>query len=75
MGRYFKAQAWIDVTVRPVSGLTLRAAGTYVDSKVLEFVGIDNERVTGDYRGSALPFSPKWQFVGDANIASIWAAA
>lgn len=58
--------AEIDVTVRPVSGLTLRAAGTYVDSKVLEFVGINNDRVTGDYRGSALPFSPKWQFVGDA---------
>lgn len=58
--------AEIDVTVRPVSGLTLRAAGTYVDSKVLEFVGINNDRVTGDYHGSALPFSPKWQFVGDA---------
>src|SRR3546814_8254074 len=48
--------AEVDVTVRPVSGLTLRAAGTYVDSKVLNFVGINNDRVTGDYRGSALPF-------------------
>jgi outer membrane receptor protein involved in Fe transport len=33
---------------------------------VLEFTGINNDRVTGNYRGSALPFSPKWQFVGDA---------
>lgn len=57
--------AEIDVTLRPVSGLTLRAAGTYVTSKVLEFTGINNDRVNGDYRGSALPFSPKWQVLGD----------
>ncbi|MEH6759344.1 MAG: TonB-dependent receptor [Parasphingorhabdus sp.] len=58
--------AELDITVRPTSGLTLRAAGTYVDSKVQEFTGINNDRVNGNYRGSDLPFSPKWQFVGDA---------
>ncbi len=58
--------AEIDITARPLSGLTLRAAGTWIDSKVLDFVGINNDRVLGDYRGSELPFSPKWQLVGDA---------
>lgn len=57
--------AEIEITTRPVSGLTLRLAGTYVDSKVLEFNGINNDRVLGNYRGSALPFSPKWQAVSD----------
>ncbi len=57
--------AEIEITARPISGLTLRLAGTYVDSKVLEFNGINNDRVLGDYRGSALPFSPKWQGVSD----------
>ncbi|WP_196221855.1 TonB-dependent receptor [Sphingobium sp. CAP-1] len=58
--------AEIDITARPMSGLTLRTAGTWIDSKVLNFVGINNDRVLGDYRGSELPFSPKWQLVGDA---------
>src|SRR3546814_20629391 len=51
--------AEIEVIGRPVSGLTLRGAVTYVDSKVLRFVGINNERVLADYSGSSLPFSPK----------------
>jgi outer membrane receptor protein involved in Fe transport len=58
--------AEIDITARPVRGVTLRAAGTYIDSKVLKFVGINNDRVTGNYHGSALPFSPKWGLIGDA---------
>src|SRR3546814_4635054 len=43
--------AEIEVIGRPVSGLTLRGAVTYVDSKVLRFVGINNERVLADYSG------------------------
>src|SRR3546814_12175437 len=59
--------AEIEVIGRPVSGLTLRGAVTYVDSKVLRFVGINNERVLADYSGSSLPFSPKWHIVADAS--------
>src|SRR3546814_15222910 len=43
--------AEIEVIGRPVSGLTLRGAVTYVDSKVLRFVGINTERVLADYSG------------------------
>ncbi len=57
--------AEVEVTARPIRGLTLRGAVTYVDSKVLDFTGINNERVLADYRGSALPFSPKWHVVAD----------
>lgn len=59
--------AEVEITARPVSGLTLRGAVTYVDSKVLDFTGINNERVAGDFSGSSLPFSPKWHLVGDIN--------
>src|SRR3546814_16227237 len=59
--------AEIEVIGRPVSGLTPRGAVTYVDSKVLRFVGINNESVLADYRGSSLPFSPKWLIVEDAS--------
>ncbi|SCW34034.1 Outer membrane receptor proteins, mostly Fe transport [Sphingobium faniae] len=57
--------AEVEITARPTNGLTLRGAITYVDSKVLKFTGINNERVSGDYSGSALPFSPKWHVVAD----------
>lgn len=59
--------AEVEVTARPSDGLTLRGAVTYVDSKILNFTGINNERVLGDYRGSALPFSPKWHVVADVD--------
>lgn len=59
--------AEVELTARPTDGLTLRGAVTYVDSKVKNFVGINNERVLADYSGSALPFSPKWHVVADIN--------
>lgn len=59
--------AEVEVTARPVNGLTLRGAVTYVDSKVTKFTGINNERILADYSGSALPFSPKWHVVADFN--------
>lgn len=59
--------AEIELTARPIEGLSLRGAVTYVDSKVKEFIGINNERVLGDYSGSALPFSPKWHVIADAS--------
>lgn len=59
--------AEVELTARPSDGLTLRGAVTYVDSKILDFTGINNERVLGDYRGSSLPFSPKWHVVADVD--------
>lgn len=59
--------AEVELTARPTDGLTLRGAVTYVDSKVKNFTGINNERVLADYSGSALPFSPKWHIVADVN--------
>jgi len=59
--------AEVELTARPTDGLNLRGAVTYVDSKVTEFIGINNERVLADYSGSALPFSPKWHIVADIN--------
>src|SRR3546814_13948575 len=59
--------AEIDVIGRPVSGLTLRGAVTYVDSKLLRFVGINNERVLADYTGPSLTFSTKWPIVTETD--------
>lgn len=59
--------AELEVILRPVTGLTLHGGFTYIDSKVNTFTGINNNRIVGNYAGSALPFSPKTFLVGDVN--------
>jgi len=67
-----------DVTVRPVDGLTINGAVTYLNSKVLDFVsfdifgGVDNPNFdpagvnTEDLSGNVLPYTPKWS--GSVNV-------
>lgn len=57
--------AELEIVLTPLEGLTIRGGATYIDSRVKSFTGINNNRITGDYAGSALPFSPKYYFVGD----------
>lgn len=59
--------AELEITAQPIDGLTLKAAGTWIDSKIQRFAGINNARQFGDFRGSELPFSPKWNFGGDVD--------
>ena len=50
---------------RPVSGLTLDAAVTYLDSHVdTDFVNVDAYGHTANYQGEHFPFTPKWSTVG-----------
>jgi len=60
-----------DVTVRPIPGLTLSAAGTYLDAKVKNYLGIVGstidglglrQAVTAPFAGVRLPFAPKFQY-------------
>jgi iron complex outermembrane recepter protein len=58
-------------TVRPVQGMTLSAAATYLDTKV--DVDFSNYSITGvliNFRGQAFPYTPKWQlsFEGENRI-------
>jgi outer membrane receptor protein involved in Fe transport len=61
--------AEIDVNVRPVRGLNLRVAATYLDSKIKEYDGIVGSTrqnglafpVFGSFKGVPLPFAPKIQ--------------
>jgi len=67
-----------DVTVRPVDGLTINGAVTYLNSKVQDFVsfdifgGVDNPNFdpagvnTEDLSGNVLPYTPKWS--GSVNV-------
>jgi iron complex outermembrane receptor protein len=58
-----------DVTVRPITGLTLGASLTYLDSKVVDFTNaVDTTGKAGvNFDGVPLPFTPRWAgtFNGD----------
>jgi iron complex outermembrane receptor protein len=52
--------AEVDASWSPVKGLTIDASGSYLDAQVDKFVGYNQDGVAGDYKGSPLPFTPKW---------------
>ena len=57
-----------EVTLRPIDGLRITLAGTYVDSKVNETAIVANPftPVTSDVKGDVLPNTPKYQAQLDA---------
>ena len=63
--RIYGAEA--DITVRPVDGLTINAAVTYLDSKITKNPPLSRRyNIYGhldDFVGDPLPFTPKWSGV------------
>ena len=54
-------------TVRPARSLSLTAAATYLDTKIKgDFVNYSLLGIQANFRGSAFPYTPKWQLVFDA---------
>ena len=55
-----------DIEARPIQGLTLSLSGVYIESDVTQsFVSQNAAGVTGDLKGSELPYTPKEQVVAD----------
>ena len=50
----------MDATLRPTNGLTISASGTYLNSKIKNFIGFDVVGAQRDFNGVPLPYSPKW---------------
>jgi outer membrane receptor protein involved in Fe transport len=54
-----------DLTTRPVRGLTLGAQGTFLQSRVDgDFTGTTQLGVSGNFKGTTFPNTPKWQVSG-----------
>lgn len=54
--------AELSLAARPIGGLTISAATTFLHSVVDRYTGVDLQSGSQvDYAGVALPFSPKWQ--------------
>ncbi len=62
--------AEIQLDLRPTPGLNVSIGGTYIDSKVRgSFLNIDSYGTARDFGGSRFPYTPKYQFVADAQYA------
>ena len=53
--------------LRPISDLTLALSGTYLDSKILSYVGQTVDGVLQSQAGSPFNFTPKYSVNGDVN--------
>jgi len=57
----------VELSARPVEGLSLSVGATYLDAKIdRTFVTDNSGSIRADYNGSPLPYTPKFQLVGDA---------
>jgi len=57
----------VELSGSPVQGLTLTFGATYLDAKIdRPFVTDNSGSIHADYNGSPLPYTPKFQLVGDA---------
>src|SRR3546814_4906718 len=52
---------------RPVDGLNLRGAVTYVDAKIKKYSGLNSDGVFTDFAGDRVPFAPKWNASANAD--------
>jgi outer membrane receptor protein involved in Fe transport len=58
----------VDVSARPIHGLTLTLGATYVQSKVTDnFIGQDPFGAELNFKDMAFPNTPKWQVLGGAD--------
>ena len=55
-----------DIVVRPVDGLTVTAAATYLESEIKRYRATNVfAELNYDFAGNDLPFAPEFSFVGD----------
>jgi outer membrane receptor protein involved in Fe transport len=68
--------AEMQAVARPIEGLIVDTALTYVNTKIQRFTGYDAFANFGDQSGTPFPFSPKWQSVTDISykrpLSSKW---
>lgn len=57
----------LDLTVRPMRGLTLTAGATYINSRIGNFTNFDPFGNLSNFEGEAFPNTPKFQATASAN--------
>jgi iron complex outermembrane recepter protein len=59
--------AELDVHARPLAGLDVGVAGTYLDAKIDRFTGVNQIGQVANFAGSAVPYTPKVAVSGNVN--------
>lgn len=54
-----------EIVARPVTGLDLSFAASYVNTRIKEFVGYNSAAVIQDFRGAQFPYTPQYTVVAD----------
>ena len=59
--------AEVEIQAHPVHGLTIGGAATYLDGSIDKFTGVAVDGAFADFKGSRIPYTPKWQLAGNFN--------
>ena len=59
--------AELEVTAVPIEGLHLSSGITYLDATITDYIGINAAAVEASFAGTPIPFTPKWQYVLNAD--------
>jgi iron complex outermembrane receptor protein len=51
-----------EVVAAPVDGLSITVSATYLDATIDKFTGINGAGLAGNFAGTPVPFTPKWEF-------------
>lgn len=66
--------AELQLDLRPLQGLNISMSGIYLETEVKsDYIGLNILQVSENYRGSRLPYSPKWQ--GSFDVSYKWPVA
>jgi outer membrane receptor protein involved in Fe transport len=61
--------AELELNAEPVEGLRLSGGVTYLDASITKYVGVNAGGATADFAGTVIPFTPKWQYVANADYS------
>jgi outer membrane receptor protein involved in Fe transport len=59
--------AELSLLAAPLRGLSVSASATYLDAVVTKYVGVSGIGALGNYAGTPVPFTPKWQAAATAD--------
>jgi outer membrane receptor protein involved in Fe transport len=54
--------AELELTAAPIEGLRVTGGLTYLDAEITKYIGINSGGAAADFAGTAIPFTPKWQY-------------
>lgn len=61
--------AELEIQASPLPGLFISAAASYLDTEIVEFIGVNRDGNEEDFSGNELPFAPKTELTVVANYS------